>query len=98
MRDNHESILFVESTNDLKFYDIICRQLLDFNLIGNPKVLVLPLGGGTDIDSFLNLDYFDNSGRKLFLLIDSDKQQNKQDSQNQKAQDYINRKKILKHT
>lgn len=92
LRDNHESILFVESTNDMKFYDIICRKLLDFNLIGNPKVLVLPFGGGADIDSFLNLDYFDNSGRKLFLLIDSDKQQNKQDSQNQKAQDYINRK------
>lgn len=92
LRDNHESILFVESTNDMKFYDIICRKLLDFNLIGNPKVLVLPFGGGADIDSFLNLDYFDNSGRKLFLLIDSDKQQNKQDSQHQKAQDYINRK------
>ncbi len=92
LRDNHESILFVESTNDMKFYDIICRKLLDFNLIGNSKVLVLPFGGGADIDSFLNLDYFDNSGRKLFLLIDSDKQQNKQDSQNQKAQDYINRK------
>lgn len=93
LRDHHESILFVESTNDMKFYDIICRKLLDFNLIGNPKVLVLPFGGGTDIDSFLNLDYFDNSGRKLFLLIDSDKQQNKQESQNQKAQDFINRKK-----
>lgn len=93
LRDNHESILFVESTNDMKFYDIICRKLLGFNLIGNPKVLVLPFGGGTDIDSFLNLDYFDNSGRKLFLLIDSDKQQNKQNSQYQKAQDYTNRKK-----
>ncbi|MCC2589357.1 AAA family ATPase [Chryseobacterium sp. MFBS3-17] len=92
LRDNHESILFVESTNDMKFYDIICRKLLDFNLIGNPKILVLPFGGGTDIDSFLNIDYFDNSGRKLFLLIDSDKQQNKQDEQNHKAQDYINRK------
>src|SRR5690606_19424331 len=93
LRDHHESILFVESTNDMKFYDLICCKLLDFNLIGNPKVLVLPFGGGTDIDSFLNLDYFDNSGRKLFLLIDSDKQQNKQESQNQKAQDFINRKK-----
>lgn len=92
LRDNHESILFVESTNDMKFYDIICRKLLNFNLIRNPKILVLPFGGGTDIDSFLNIDYFDNSGRNLFLLIDSDKQQNKQDEQNQKAQNYIDRK------
>lgn len=92
LRDNHESILFVESTNDMKFYDIICKKLLGFNLIGNPKILVLPFGGGTDIDSFLNIDYFDSSGRKLFLLIDSDKQQNKQQEQLQKAQDYKRRK------
>ncbi len=92
LRDHHEYILFVESTNDMKFYDIICKKMLGFTLIGNPKILVLPFGGGTDIDSFLNIDYFDNSGRNLFLLIDSDKQQNKQEDQNQKAQNYIDRK------
>lgn len=92
LRDHHENLLFVESTNDMKFYDIICRNLLGFNLIGNPKILVLPFGGGADIDSFLNIDYFDNSGRKLFLLIDSDKQQNKEEYQKQKAQEYVDRK------
>ena len=92
LRDKHEKILFVESTNDMKFYDIICRKLLGFDLIRNPKILVLPFGGGADIDSFLNINYFDDSGRKLFLLIDSDKQQNKHDDQNRKAQDYIQRK------
>lgn len=92
LRDYHESILFVESVNDMKFYNIICDKLLGFNLIGNPKILVLPFGGGTDIDSFLNIDYFDNSGRKLHLIIDSDKQENNQEKQNQKAADYINRK------
>src|SRR5690606_4911599 len=83
---------FVESTNDMKFYDIICRQLLGFNLIGNPKILVLPFGGGADIDSFLNIDYFDKSGRNLFLLIDSDKQEHNQDKQFQKALDYTEKK------
>jgi len=92
LRDHHENILFVESTNDMKFYDIICKQLLGFNLIGNPKNLVLPFGGGADIDSFLNIDYFDNSGRKLFLLIDSDKQESNQDKQYHKASEYTKRK------
>jgi len=92
LRDQHENIVFVESTNDMKFYDIICRQLLGFNLIGNPKILVLPFGGGADIDSFLNIDYFDKSGRNLFLLIDSDKQEHNQDKQFQKALDYTERK------
>jgi predicted ATP-dependent endonuclease of OLD family len=66
LRDHHEHILFVESTNDMKFYDIICKKLLNFDLIGNPKILVLPFGGGADIDSFLNIDYFDNSNRIYF--------------------------------
>jgi AAA15 family ATPase/GTPase len=92
LRDHHEHLLFVESTNDMKFYDIICKKLLGFNLIGNPKILVLPFGGGADIDSFLNIDYFDKSGRNLFLLIDSDKQENKEAEQNRKAQSFSNRK------
>jgi len=96
LRDHHEKILFVESTNDMKFYNIICTKLLGFSLIGNSKILVLPFGGGADIDSFLNIDYFDNSNRKLFLLIDSDKQQNNQDEQARKAASYIQRKKNAK--
>lgn len=96
LRDHHEHLLFVESTNDMKFYDIICKNLLGFNLIGNPKILVLPFGGGADIDSFLNIDYFDNSRRNLFLLIDSDKQENKEAEQNKKAQSYIDRKEKAK--
>lgn len=92
LRDHHENILFVESTNDMKFYDIICKKILDFDLIGNSKILVLPFGGGSDIDSFLNIDYFDKSGRNLFLLIDSDKQENKEAEQSQKAQSFRERK------
>ncbi|WP_333810024.1 ATP-dependent nuclease [Flavobacterium sp.] len=92
LRDHHEHLLFVESTNDMKFYDIICKKILGFDLINNPKILVLPFGGGADIDSFLNIDYFDKSGRNLFLLIDSDKQENKEAEQNQKAQSFRDRK------
>lgn len=86
LRDTHEKIVFVESHNDTKFYDIICRQLVGVSLVGDDKVLVLPFGGGEDIDSFLNIDYFDNSGRELFLLIDSDKHQNNYQKQMKRAE------------
>lgn len=81
LRDHHEKIVFVESKNDAKFYDIICKKVLEKNLLDNKKILVLPFGGGEDIDSFINIDYFDYSGRDLFLIIDSDKQGNNQDKQ-----------------
>lgn len=86
LRDTHEKIVFVESHNDIKFYDLICRQLIESSLIGDDKILVLPFGGGEDIDSFLNIDYFDNSGRELFLLIDSDKHQNNLQKQEARAE------------
>ena len=73
LQDPHEKILFVESHNDARFYHLICKQLSLGPLLGNDRLLVLPFGGGYDIDSFLNIDYFDRSGRELFLLIDSDK-------------------------
>lgn len=90
--DTHEKIVFVESHNDTKFYDTICRQLIDMPLVGVDKILVLPFGGGEDIDSFLNIDYFDNSGRELFLLIDSDKHQNNLQKQETRAERFRNNK------
>jgi hypothetical protein len=54
-------------------------------LLSNDKILVLPFGGGEDIDSFLNIDYFDTSGRDLYLIIDSDKQNGNLEKQNQRA-------------
>lgn len=92
LRDTHEKIVFVESHNDIKFYDIICQQLIERPLVGVDKILVLPFGGGEDIDSFLNIDYFDNSGRELFLLIDSDKHQNKLQKQETRAERFRNNK------
>ena len=85
LRDHHERIVFVESSNDAKFYHLICSKLLDKSLLQNNKILVLPFGGGEDIESFLNIDYFDNSNRALYLIIDSDKQENNQEKQKQRA-------------
>ncbi len=88
LRDHHEKILFVESLNDAKFYHLLCERLVGKKLLQNNKILVLPFGGGEDIESFLNIDYFDNSNRDLYLIIDSDKKENKQDKQNQRAESF----------
>jgi putative ATP-dependent endonuclease of the OLD family len=89
LKDHHEKIVFVESSNDIKFYEIVCQQLLGSALLGSKKTLVLPFGGGEDIESFLNIEYFGKSGRELFLIIDSDKQQNNESKQNQRAADFV---------
>ncbi|RXG30693.1 ATP-dependent nuclease [Leeuwenhoekiella marinoflava] len=86
LRDHHEKIVFVESSNDAKFYHLLCDKLIGSKLLQNNKILVLPFGGGEDIESFLNIDYFDSSNRGLYLIIDSDKKENKQDKQNQRAE------------
>lgn len=88
LRDNHEKILFVESSNDVKFYNKVCEILIGSGFLNNEKILVLPFGGGEDIESFLNIDYFDKSGRQLFLLIDSDKQENNELKQQKRANDF----------
>lgn len=90
LKDHHEKIVFVESSNDSKFYEIVCQQILGSSLLGSKKILVLPFGGGEDIESFLNIEYFGKSGRELFLIIDSDKQQNNEVKQNQRAADFVN--------
>lgn len=92
LRDNHEKIVFVESHNDAHFFNLICRNLIDRDLLQNEKILVLPFGGGEDIDSFLNIDYFDSSGRALYLVIDSDKHTNNNGKQDQRARDFSDRK------
>lgn len=88
LRDHHEKIVFVESSNDAKFYHLLCDKLIGSKLLQNNKILVLPFGGGEDIESFLNIDYFDSSNRGLYLIIDSDKKENKQDKQNQRAEGF----------
>ncbi len=92
LRDTHEKIIFVESHNDARFYHLICQQLSLGTLLGNDRLLVLPFGGGEDIDSFLNIDYFDQSDRRLFLLIDSDKHTGNHQKQLKRAQQFKDNK------
>jgi len=92
LRDVHEKIVFVESKNDANFFNILAEKLLDRDFLSDPRILVLPFGGGEDIDSFLNINYFDNSGRELFLIIDSDKQENNESKQQARADDFKGRK------
>ena len=92
LRDHHERIVFVESLNDAKFYNFLCNKILAKNLISNNKILVLPFGGGEDIESFLNIDYFDSSNRDLYLIIDSDKQENNEPKQVKRAFDFVSSK------
>ena len=40
------------------------------------------------IESFLNIDYFDDSKRDLFLIIDSDKHINELNKQNKRAKKF----------
>jgi putative ATP-dependent endonuclease of OLD family len=75
------------------FYDIICKNFFNCNLLNNDKILVLPFGGGEDIESFINIDYFDTSQRDLFLIIDSDKHLNKQDEQQKRIDDFNKKEK-----
>ena len=93
LRDHHEKIVFVESKNDAIFYNLICQKILNKNLLDNNRILVLPFGGGEDIESFINIDYFDSSGRDLFLIIDSDKHQNNEKKQQQRVEKFNKKEK-----
>lgn len=87
LRDEYEKIIFVEGKYDRKFYNIICAKVLNTDFLNNEKILVLP-GGGEDIESFVNIDYFSKSGRDLYLIIDSDKHLGKENTQQQKVTDF----------
>ncbi len=84
LRDGFEKILFVESYHDIDFYDLVSEKIIGGKISNNSKILCLPFGG-SNIDSFLNISYFDNSQRELFLIIDSDKHQN-QETQDKQAE------------
>lgn len=70
LRDDFEKILFVEGKDDLEFYKKVTSELIEKDL--EKKVLILPVGGSS-VDSFVNISYFKNNGRDLFLILDSDK-------------------------
>ena len=85
LRDDYNKILFVESKNDIEFYNLICEKLLNKSL--KNKVLVLPFGGGEgNIDSMINIEFFSKSDRNIFVIIDSDKHENKENKQKAKLE------------
>lgn len=90
--DRYEKIVFVEGINDAEFYNIICKKIFDKNLLGNDKILVLPFGGGENIKSFINIEYFEKSKRDLFLIIDSDKHKKNQEKQQKRVDSFNNEK------
>lgn len=74
LRDKYTKILFCESKNDIYFYDTLARSLIGKSIIDDESILALP-GGGDSLEDIINIDYFTDTGRKLYLLIDSDKHQ-----------------------
>ena len=68
-------------------------KLLNKKLLNNEKILVLPFGGGADIESFLNINYFDDSKRDLFLIIDSDKHTNQLEKQQERSEKFNKKEK-----
>lgn len=96
LRDFHEKIVFVESHNDANFYDLICKVVLGKSLSDNEKILVLPFGGGANINTFLSIKYFHKSRRPLYLILDSDSQTNNQKKQQAKADNFEAKNKLGK--
>lgn len=76
LMDYHTKIVFVESHNDAAFYNIICKKLVDSELINDREILVLPCAGD-NIDHLINIKYFTNSNRTQYLIIDSDNHDDK---------------------
>lgn len=92
LRDYHKKILFVESMNDAEFYNFLTDSLLNLKLLNINTILVLPFGGGENIESFLNIDYFDRTGRELYLIIDRDKHKGNELKQIGRAQKFKDNK------
>lgn len=83
MRDKYSKILFCESKNDIRFYDVVSKELIGKGIIGNPDILALP-GGGDSLEDIINIDYFTETSRKLYLIVDSDKHQDEKKQQSNK--------------
>jgi predicted ATPase len=72
LRDKFEKIVFMESHNDIDFLKTAAHKLgYSYN---DEECLFLP-GGGNALSNFVDIEYFSKQGRPLFLIIDSDKNQ-----------------------
>ncbi len=77
LQDNFEVIIFMESLNDIDFIKVAAKKLeLDEF---DDKFLFLP-GGGASLSNFVDIKYFSDQKRPLFLIVDSDKNQNTNDA------------------
>lgn len=87
LRDNYSKILFCESKNDILFFDAISQAVLGKGLVNNADILALP-GAGDSLEDIINIDYFTNTGRSIYLLTDSDKHRdhNKQEENNKRVE------------
>ena len=72
LREKFEKIVFVEGKDDIVFYDQVSQKINNKPLKSSKKILVLPFGGSC-VDSFVNIEYFEEQGRPLYLILDSDK-------------------------
>lgn len=93
LQDKHTKILFVEGSNDVEFYNLVAQKILGNNLKSD-DVLCLPIGGKECLEYFVNIDYFNNSGKKIFLILDKDSHlaQVDQDKQVERRDEFIKKK------
>lgn len=89
LRDTYTKILFCEGINDIKFFESIVKSVLGRSIIDNASVLALP-GGGDSLEDIINIDYFTKTGRKLYLIADSDKHldKSKQDKNKERVRKF----------
>ncbi len=72
LRDHFETIVFLEGKDDIEFFKIAANKLKNINFDAFPckeKILFL-FGGGQTIANFVDIDYFSQAKRNLFLLLD----------------------------
>lgn len=72
MRDNFETIIFMEGPDDIKFLKIAAQKLGFEDFKNNPKKFLFLPGGGDSISNFVDIKYFSESGKNLVLILDGD--------------------------
>jgi len=72
LRDHFETIVFVEGKDDIDFLKIAAQKLnkIDFNSPTYKKKILFLFGGGKTLANFVDIDYFSQAKRKLFLILD----------------------------
>lgn len=71
--DSYRAIVFVEWSNDAKFLKIASEKLWKnfHNLVNSQKIAIID-GWWQSLDNFINIKFFEQQGKKMFLITDSD--------------------------